>query len=93
MCITCRSGLNTPSFFKAEAVWCSKDRKDALTRAKAGETLPPGKCDNPVRTEMELGEQLGVNGTPAIFLEDGTLLPGYIPPARLAAELDRLKSM
>jgi thiol:disulfide interchange protein DsbC len=88
-----RSGVNTPSFFKAEAVWCSKDRKDALTRAKAGETLPPGKCDNPVRTEMELGEQLGVNGTPAIFLEDGTLLPGYIPPARLAAELDRLKSM
>jgi thiol:disulfide interchange protein DsbC len=88
-----RTGLNSPSYLKAESVWCSKDRNDALTRAKAGENLPPGKCDNPVRRELELGQQLGVNGTPAIFLEDGTLLPGYVPAAKLAAELDRMKSM
>lgn len=83
-----RTGPDTPSFYKAEAVWCSKDRKDALTRAKNGEELPPGKCDNPVREELELGAQLGVNGTPAIFLEDGELIPGYVPPDKLAAELD-----
>jgi thiol:disulfide interchange protein DsbC len=84
-----RSGANTPSFYKAEAVWCSKDRKEALTRAKLGESIPVVKCDNPVRKEMELGDELGVTGTPAIFLEDGTLLPGYVPAPQLAAELDR----
>jgi len=84
-----RTGLNTPSYYKAEAVWCSKDRKDALTRAKLGEKVTAPKCDNPVRMEMQLGDELGVTGTPAIFLEDGTLLPGYVPAAKLAAELDR----
>lgn len=84
-----RSGLNTPSYYKAEAVWCSKDRKAALTRAKLGEKVSAPKCDNPVRMEMELGDELGVTGTPSIFLEDGTLLPGYVPADKLAAELDR----
>ncbi len=86
-----RTGVNSPSFNKAENVWCSKDRQDALTRAKAGEELPAVKCDNPVGAQLELGQQLGVNGTPALFLEDGELLPGYVPAEKLAAELDRLK--
>lgn len=83
-----RSGLDTPSYYKAVSVWCSKDRKAALTRAKQDEAIPMLKCDNPVRMEMELGDELGVTGTPAIFLEDGTMIPGYVPAAKLAAELD-----
>src|SRR3546814_10155670 len=31
-----RSGPNSESFRKAEAVWCSSDRKTALTQAKIG---------------------------------------------------------
>ncbi len=29
----------------------------------------------------------GVHGTPAIVLENGEMLPGYLPPAQLAAHL------
>ena len=31
-----RTGPNTPSWTKAEQVWCSPNRNDALTRAKLG---------------------------------------------------------
>jgi len=35
----------------------------------------------------QLGKSLGVSGTPAILLEDGTLIPGYRPAADLIKEL------
>ena len=84
-----RSGPDTPSYDKAVSVWCSKDRQDALTRAKAGETLAKASCDNPIRAQYVIGQQVGVRGTPAILLEDGELLPGYLPAIKLANELEK----
>jgi len=86
-----RAGLGSPSYNKAVSVWCEKDKQAAMTRSKAGETLPQAECDNPVKEEYELGQMIGVNGTPAIILEDGSMLPGYIPPDKLAAALDQGK--
>ena len=83
-----RTGLNTPSYYKAVAVWCAKDRKDALTRAKKDEAVEQKTCDNPVKEEMQLGEQVGVSGTPTIITDTGRLLPGYVPAAHLAQILD-----
>ncbi len=83
-----RSGTATPSYDKAVSVWCADDRKQALTDAKGGKEVPAKKCDNPVAEHMALGEAMGVTGTPALVLEDGELVPGYIPPDRLAAFLD-----
>ena len=83
-----RSGVNTPSYQKAVNVWCSKDQQSSMTRAKAGETVPQASCDNPVDAQMLFGQQLGVNGTPALLLDDGTLIPGYRPAKELADLLD-----
>jgi len=83
-----RAGINSPSYSKAVTVWCSKDRQDAMTRSKAGEILPNASCDNPVKEEYELGQLIGVRGTPAIIMEDGAMLPGYVPAARLAKALE-----
>jgi len=84
-----RSGPDTESWEKAEAVWCASNRGEALTRAKRGEGLSkPKSCSNtPVAKEYQLGEDVGVRGTPAIVLENGEMLPGYLPPAQLAAHL------
>ena len=83
-----RSGPNTSSFARAEAVWCSADRRDALTRAKRGETVAAGKaCPNPVAKEYQLGVDLGVRGTPAMVFPNGDLFPGYVPPQQLASLL------
>ncbi len=82
-----RSGLNTKSYYKAVTVWCSKDRKRALTEAKAGKPQPRIDCDNPVREQLELGDRFGVTGTPTLVLESGDVIPGYVPPKRLLSIL------
>jgi thiol:disulfide interchange protein DsbC len=83
-----RAGIGSPSYDKAVSVWCSDDRAAALTLAKAGGEITPRKCDNPVKDEYELGGMLGVTGTPALILDNGELLPGYVPAKRLAKALD-----
>src|SRR4029453_12324846 len=82
-----RGGPGSESWRKAEAVWCSADRKDALTRAKKGETLPAGKCESPVAAEYDLGRQIGISGTPGIVTETGEFLAGYASAAYLAEYL------
>lgn len=83
-----RAGVGSKSYDKAVTVWCSANRQQALTDAKAGKTLPNKKCDNPVEKHMALVEKLGITGTPTMILEDGSMIPGYIPAARLAAALE-----
>ncbi|MCB1758641.1 MAG: DsbC family protein [Gammaproteobacteria bacterium] len=83
-----RAGIGSNSFKKAVSVWCADDRKAAMTAAKAGKAIEERECDNPVRADLALGEQLGVSGTPNIVLDNGKMIPGYIPADRLLAILD-----
>jgi thiol:disulfide interchange protein DsbC len=89
-----RSGPNTESWRKAEAVWCSADRNEALTRAKAGAALPASQgCGaTPVAREYALGQRIGVQGTPAIVTESGDYINGYMPPQELVKELKDLQA-
>lgn len=83
-----RAGVDSDSYNKAVSVWCSDKRNEAMTDAKAGKEIPKKDCTNPVKEHLALGEDMGVTGTPAIVLNDGELLPGYVPAARLAPALD-----
>lgn len=87
-----RAGKNSPSYDKAVSVLCSKDRNAALTRAKATGNIEKKTCVNPVDQHMALVERLGLTGTPTLMLEDGRLLPGYVPAQRLSKLLDENKS-
>lgn len=82
-----RSGPNTPSFAKAVSAWCADDPAAAMDRAKSGRSLDPKTCDNPVLEQFQLGQQIGITGTPAIVLENGTMIGGYVPKERLAQAL------
>lgn len=84
-----RAGEGSGTFKKQESVWCAADRKAALTDAKAGKAVPEKVCKNPVAAQYHAGEKLGVSGTPAILLDDGRLLPGYVPPDELKRVLDQ----
>ena len=88
-----RTGPGTESWRKAEVVWCSPNRNDALTRAKAGAALDMNRtCSpTPVKREYELGESLGVRGTPAIVTENGDYISGYLPPRELVEQLKELQ--
>jgi len=85
-----RSGPGSPAWQQAQAVWCSADRKDALTRAKRGEHIEAKSCKDSVAKQYALGEELGVRGTPGIFTEDGEYIAGYMPPAQLLQHLTSL---
>jgi len=89
-----RTGPNTDSWRKAEAVWCAADRNDALTRAKAGVPVDTSKTcgPNPVAREYALGQSLGVRGTPAIVTESGDYISGYLPPHDLVEQIKELQS-
>ena len=82
-----RAGKGSESYDKAVSVWCSDDRKAALTAAKKGETLKAKTCDNPVDEHMQLGAAFDVKGTPMIVTEKGTIYPGYLPAKQLAEAL------
>ncbi len=84
-----RSGPNTRSWEKAEEVWCSDDRLDAMTQAKNDKSLPAATCDaGMIRQHFQKGLNIGLEGTPAIVTEDGALISGYMPAKALAARLD-----
>ncbi len=85
-----RMGLGSQDYTDMISVWCAADRKQALTAAKTGQPVAPKNCTNPVAMQYTLGQQMGVNGTPAIFAADGTQLGGYVPPAQLKAALERI---
>ncbi|HEY1725594.1 MAG TPA: DsbC family protein [Steroidobacteraceae bacterium] len=87
-----RTGPNTESWHKAEQVWCSADRKAALTRAKLGEALDAKPCGNtPVAQEYELGKEIGLEGTPGVVAANGTMVGGYLPPDMLVEQLQQLQ--
>jgi thiol:disulfide interchange protein DsbC len=83
-----RTGPNTESWTKAEEVWCSSNRNEALTLAKRGAALQAKACpNNPVARHYALGRDFGLQGTPAIVLANGELIGGYLTPLELAQHL------
>lgn len=85
-----RSGPNTPSFAKYVSVWCSDDQQSAMDAAKQGRSVASQNCKNPVAAQYQLGQEIGVTGTPAIVLENGQVIPGYRPAAQIAEALEVL---
>jgi len=83
-----RAGLNSETYKRSVAVWCAKDRVKAIGIAKSGGKLDMKDCPNPVKEDFMLGHQLGVEGTPTMFLDDGTRIGGYVAPARLLAAMN-----
>jgi thiol:disulfide interchange protein DsbC len=83
-----RAGIPSGSYDKIAKAWCAEDQQDALTKVKSGRSVDVEVCeDNPVAEQYAFGTQLGVTGTPAIILMDGTLIPGYQPAKKFAEVL------
>jgi len=84
-----RNGPASRAWSTSEDVLCSRDRNSALTAAKLDREFETSKCDVSVLTRhYSLGQDVGLNGTPAIVFEDGTMVSGYLTPAALAARLE-----
>ena len=83
-----RAGMASQAATTLQQVWCSDNRSEAMTQAKEGKSISSAAdCDNPVAGQYDLGKALGGQGTPAIILPNGQLVPGFVPPERLSAML------
>ena len=77
----------------SRAVWCSPDRAKAwLELAAAARPKVPdaaASCSNPVDKLIEVGQKLGVNSTPTLFLANGERLSGGLALNDLKELLDQ----
>jgi len=85
-----RAGINSKTFETMQTIWCAQDKNAAYTSATRGQTLAKQSCaTQSVQNQYQLGQKLGIRGTPALLLEDGSLIPGYMPADGLKAMLDQ----
>ncbi len=85
-----RAGLGSTSYDNYVSVWCADDQQEAMTLAKSGGDPEPKKCANPIGDQYNLGREIGVTGTPSMLTLDGTMIPGYVPPAQLRQRLESM---
>ncbi|WP_404340896.1 bifunctional protein-disulfide isomerase/oxidoreductase DsbC [Pseudoalteromonas mariniglutinosa] len=86
-----RGGLAGKGYQDLMNVWCAKDSAEALTEAKAGaEVASVSDCNAPVAEHYQLGQSFGISGTPAIILEDGTMIPGYQSADKISQALESM---
>lgn len=87
------AGLHPKSQGIMEKIWCAKDRVVAMDEYKAKHIVPSiADCVNPVAAQLKISQQLGVNGTPSIFLSDGSNIAGYIEPQRLLEAIKQISN-
>ena len=76
-----------------QKVWCSSNQITAMDQAQKGQAITEnctGK-EQVIAEHAALGSQFGVHGTPALVLENGTLIPGYQPAAQLLQTIANAK--
>lgn len=77
------------------AIWCADDQKQALSDAKLHRDAlvfdsKAQQCQSKIEQHYQLGRDLGVQGTPAIFLPNGEMVGGYLPADKLLARLEAM---
>lgn len=91
-----RSGLQGPVHDEMVGVWCAKNRAKALTDAKQGHAPSQPACERGrkiVEKSFLLGQRMGIMGTPAVFLEDGSQIGGYIGPDQIQSALTAARAV
>jgi len=82
-----RGSSRGPGYQALKQVWCADDKAKAMNIAKGVESgsLPSGDCSEGAMVDKgyDLGNQLGVDGTPALFTENGQKISGYVPAQQL----------
>lgn len=83
-----RQGLSSQAEKDMQSIWCSADKAKAFDAAIKGDPISPATCKTDISKHYALGVQFGIQGTPAVILQNGVLIPGYQGPKEMAAMLD-----
>lgn len=86
--------LSPDSFEKAKNIWCSKDRAAAWNAAMIEGKAPAASgadCKHPLQQNLQLGQRLGVSGTPTLIFQDGSRMPGAASVEEIEKRLASIK--
>jgi thiol:disulfide interchange protein DsbC len=83
-----RAGLGSDIEKQMSAIWCAKDKLEAMDVAKKTGKITAASCDSPVASQFRLGHQLGVNATPTLFTEQGVKIAGFSTASDLLDDLN-----
>jgi thiol:disulfide interchange protein DsbC len=73
-----RAGLNSDAFKNLASAWCADNPQETIEKLVNKQSVAENICQgNPVAAQYQLGQELGVRGTPAIITESGLMIPGY----------------
>ena len=73
-----RAGVNSSSGHKLLSIWCADNPVEAMDRMKQRKGIAPKSCETAaISDHMRLVQEMGITGTPAVILEDGSLVSGY----------------
>ena len=87
-----RNGNNTEAYNDMVSVWCSTDKNRALDELFDNSFVEPNTCENPISSNYSKAMNLKVNGTPMIFFEDGSVIPGYVSSDKIIDTIDSIYS-
>lgn len=83
--------MHPGAYDKSKAIVCQKSAR-LLDDAFTGKKLPKAECETQeIDNNIKLAEELGITGTPAMILPDGSVLPGYVPGDQLLELIDAAK--
>ena len=87
--------LGPDSTAKSRDIWCNKEAAKVWRSWMLDGAAPPktmGKCDDgALERNVAFGQKHRVNGTPAVFFEDGTRVPGVMPVEQIEKHLTAKK--
>lgn len=85
-----REGMNGQVAQNMKSIWCAADRNKAFDAAENGKAPAPAECKIDLSKHYKLGVLFGIQGTPAILLENGMMVPGYQGPQEMKQMLDKV---
>ncbi|WP_217126889.1 DsbC family protein [Hydrogenophilus thiooxidans] len=83
--------LGPDSEDKAKRILCSDDPAKTwqswMVEGKTPPAVPPSCDTSVIERNVALGRQLGIGGTPTLFLRDGSRIGGFLPAEKLEERL------
>ncbi|MGV3344479.1 bifunctional protein-disulfide isomerase/oxidoreductase DsbC [Enterobacteriaceae bacterium LUAb1] len=87
-----REGIHGKVEKEMKAIWCAADRNKAFDAAEKGNKPELADCNIDLTQQYKLGVLFGIQGTPAILLPNGMMIPGYQGPKEMKMLLDKIST-
>ena len=93
-----RQGPNGDVAGEMARIWCAENPAKAMDQAKDNHSFNEEvenieQCEQNIAGQYALGRELGISGTPAVFLPNGKLVAGYMPPAGMYQRIQQEMGM